>query len=704
MARMIQSTKFCGEGHVFVVDSNGLVLIHHDASKVGKKIVEDLKQTEFLEVLKNGVGKGAFKTVSYSGAGGKRAFVTYTRIPDWDCYICAAGSWDDMSKDAVSNAKTLLEEDLLKKQKLATKEFDGKTFHVYNQVRFLLTDGAEVVVAKDGALASNLGSRKGIQWFEDTLKLKDGDSLTTAVEVALNTQAAECRIGTPVYWAGVLSGVVVVNVNWDVIWQLLKNRTYGKTGYPYIINDKGVLISHPKYTLKDNKNISLDSFGEQLAKIVREHMLKGEADAGRYTFENIDKYVVYRPLKIGGHLYSLAATCPVSEVMVGKEVEERASSNISRFAIMIAVSLLCLLLISSFVGLLFGRRVVKPVREMLLLTESISDGDLTRRVEAMSNDEIGRMSRAMNETCEQLVRAMSEIRAASDQTAASGEELSATAQSISTGSQQQASEVGQISSSVQKLVESIQTVADKANDASGVADETKRSARRGGDTVRKSIEGMKLINESSEKISKIIGVISQIASQTNLLALNAAIEAASAGEHGLGFAVVADEVRKLAERSSQATEEITQLIKESTSRVDEGSKLSDEVGKALSEIVDGIEKTGSAMALIRSSTSEQAGTASEVAKGMESISSVTESNSASAEEMSASAEELAAQAQKLQELVSKFKIDSDGHTASGVGQVGVRVSGAGTKRLVIEGKQAPAAVGAAAARKALPRS
>ena len=291
-----------------------------------------------------------------------------------------------------------------------------------------------------------------------------------------------------------------------------------------------------------------------------------------------------------------------------------------------------------------------------VVLQTAAEKDLTVRMKGEYQGVYNEMKQNINSLLENLDTAFSQVYSATEQVATVSNEISSNAQSVSQGAQSQASTVEEISASISELTKSTNDIADSAQKTNAMADETKKEANEGGLAVNNAIESMKLISRSSEQISAIIGVISEIADQTNLLALNAAIEAARAGEHGMGFAVVADEVRKLAERSSTAAKEITNLIKESASKVAEGSRLSEQAGEALKKILEGVEKTAGAIGQISAATEQQGATANEVSKAVENVASITEENASSSEQLAASSEELSGSGESLRQLIEEFKV------------------------------------------------
>src|SRR5882724_8437756 len=177
---------------------------------------------------------------------------------------------------------------------------------------------------------------------------------------------------------------------------------------------------------------------------------------------------------------------------------------------------------------------------------------------------------------------------------------------------------------MEQISTTVKQNAENALQANQFAGGTREVADRGGSVVAQAVKAMSRIEDSSRKISDIIGVIDEIARQTNLLALNAAVEAARAGEAGRGFAVVASEVRSLAQRSSQAAKDIKDLIVNSSMQVKDGVDLVNRAGTSLNEIVGSIKQVASIVSDIASASSEQSTGIDQINKALSQMDEVTQ--------------------------------------------------------------------------------
>lgn len=301
-----------------------------------------------------------------------------------------------------------------------------------------------------------------------------------------------------------------------------------------------------------------------------------------------------------------------------------------------------LILAFSF-GIALIRGICGPLEKAVLLSQQLSEGDLTAKMEVTSKDEMGRLLDSMQQMVRKLSSIVGEVNGASNALASASEQVSATAQNLSQGSSEQAASVEETTSSVEQMSASIAQNTENAKVTNGIASKAAKEAQEGGNAVGKTVAAMKSI---AEKIS----IIDDIAYQTNLLALNAAIEAARAGDHGKGFAVVAAEVRKLAERSQVASQEIGEVAKNSVA-------LAEQAGSLLQEIVPSIQKTADLVQEINAASMEQATGASQINQAMEQLNSVTQQSASASEELASTSEEMSSQAQQLQQLMTFFKTD-----------------------------------------------
>ena len=431
----------------------------------------------------------------------------------------------------------------------------------------------------------------------------------------------------------------------------------------------------------DQLAAAMDEMFDTAQRMTNAYINEGH-DAGNAVMEEFDG----DSQKLTG-LVSVLRDLQVTEINGQVSNIMLASSQVKTLQLIIGTAAL---IFGILVTIFITRSIVRPLNVALATARALAVGDLTVKIEQVSNDETGQLLQAMQGmiVSSQEVAAMAEqiadgnlqvkVNARSDKdvlihslgnmvnklkdvinnvklsienVASGAQAMSASSEEMSQGASEQAAAAEEASSSVEQMTANIRQNADNAMQTEKIAIQASGDAQVGGQSVNETVGAMK------EIAGKII-IIEEISRQTNLLALNAAIEAARAGEHGKGFAVVAAEVRKLAERSQKAAGEINEL---STNSVD----VAEKAGTALTALVPNIQKTAELVQEIAASSREQDAGADQIAKSIQQLDAVIQQNASASEEIASTAEELSSQSDQLAEMISFFAVDEGNHGRRG---------------------------------------
>lgn len=482
-------------------------------------------------------------------------------------------------------------------------------------------------------------------------------------------------------------GVTAIDIKIDQLNSILGQYKIGETGFIILSTGTGIITYSPK--AEDiQKSVTETGLSKNAINAIQNKTL------GTLTYTMDGKKITGNLTAVGDTGWTILTGLPQAEL-------EKTNKAVAKTILSI---LLIVLPIMILVILLIARGIVKPLKKLSIVANSIAEGDLDVMVNLDSSDEVGQVSSAIGKTVGRLKEyinyidevsdvldkiaqgnlvfelrydyfgefskiknsllniqstlseALMDISESSEQVANGSDQVASGAQALSQSTTEQAATIEELSATINEIYKKINKNASDSQTANRLTSASSEKLIAGNQEMKKMLTAMEDIGVASKKIENINRTIDDIAFQTNILALNAAVEAARAGAAGKGFAVVADEVRNLASKSAQAAKDTTQLIQDAISAVERGTKIADGTAITLAEVIESSNQAAGIVNAITVSTTEQAASIAQITQGIDQISDVVQTNSATAEESAATSEELSGQAASLQSAVRKFKL------------------------------------------------
>ncbi|WP_017729323.1 methyl-accepting chemotaxis protein [Halalkalibacterium ligniniphilum] len=499
-------------------------------------------------------------------------------------------------------------------------------------------------------------------------------------------------VAVPLYDSeGNLLGIGASTFTTDTFNEMVTSIQIGETGYAFVTQEDGLIISHPNSEYIGERNLESLEIPE-----LTEAQNNAEASTSQMLeFE----------LEGEGELFAFYEQIPSTDWNLFITVpSEEATMQLSSLTYIVVIVVAAAIIVTSVVIVLFAQSITRRLKELRSVTEKIEQGDLTVKASLKGKDEIALLGQDINKMTDTMKEMMNKIHGtstqlntssdylvqASNETKEASEQVAQSISQVASGSSEVASSVGIVSEEVNEIVTQIETIAMNTHEVKELTQASQQASVNGDQHVNQAVTKMNEMNQTvhdlsdliqkvdgqSSEIGKVVDMISQIAEQTNLLALNASIEAARAGDSGKGFAVVADEVRKLATETTESAEQISRLISETqkeSSRaveavqqgveaVEESTKTFKVVAQVFKDIAEDVSQINTKNEGIDDSVHHLKQVAQKISEQMESISAITEEISASSEEVSAtsqqqstSSEHITQDAVKLQNLSEDLK-------------------------------------------------